>query len=318
MLLFIRIRTYINEKRIRALNQRRGYVMKKSYPYPSGEEKVKWVSTDWLEEHFEDENVMVLDVQPNVHDYIQEHIPGSVYLNEGLLRVPLKGVPTFYVPSESIQTVFRRAGLKPDVPVVVYTGIGSYTGWGNGLGQTMMAYSLVRFGHNNVYVLDGGIDKWKEEGRSLSKIFPKVEESSFKVNVRKEYFVEYEEFKAIKDREDVILLDARPSNVYEGQGPWMKPGHIPGAINLPWPKLMDDKNKTLLKPDEEIRSILKEHGVTSDKTILCSCGTGREATNEFILFKWYLGYPKVKIYEGSFTEWTSYPENPTVTGKNPR
>jgi len=292
--------------------------MKKTYPYPSGEGMVKLVSTDWLEERLEDKYLMILDIQPNVHDYIQEHIPGAVYMNEGLLRVALKGRPDVYVPPESIQSIFRRVGLKPDVPVVVYTGTGPFKGWGDGLEQTMVAYSLARFGHNEVYILDGGIDKWKEEGRSLTKVFPKVKESDFKVEVRREYFVEYEEFKAMKDRGDVILLDARPPNFYEGQGPWIKLGHIPGAINLPWASLMDDKNKKLLKPDKEIQSIIKEHGITRDKTIICSCGTGREATNEFILFKWYLGYPKVKVYEGSFTEWTSYPENPTVTGKNPR
>ena len=292
--------------------------MEKTYPYPPGAGKVKWVSTEWLQEHLEDKNLTILDVQPNVHDYIQEHIPGAVYMNEGLLRVPLKGKPAMYVPPGSIQLIFRRVGLKNDVPVVVYTGTGPFTGWGNGLEQTMMAYSLARFGHNKAYVLDGGIDKWKEESRLLTKVFPKVEESDFKVEVRREYFVEYEEFKAMKDREDVILLDARPSRVYEGQGPWIKPGHILGAINLSWASLMDDKNKRLLKPDEEIQSIIKEHDITRDKTIICSCGTGREATHEFILFKWYLGYPKVKIYEGSFTEWSSYPENPTVTGKNPR
>jgi len=292
--------------------------MKKTYPYPSGEGKVRWVSTDWLEEHLEDKYLTILDVQPNVHDYIQEHVPGAVYMNEGLLRVPLKGLPAMYVSPDSIQANFRRVGLKPDVPVVVCTGTGPFRGWGDGLEQTMMAYSLARFGHDKVYVLDGGIDKWKKEGRPLTKVFPKVEESDFTVKVRTEYFVEYEEFKAMKDREDVILLDARPPHVYAGQGPWIKPGHIPGAINLPWANLMDDKNKRLLKPDEEIQPIIKEHGITRDKTIICSCGTGREATNEFILFKWYLGYPKVKIYEGSFTEWSSYPENPTVTGKTPR
>ena len=182
----------------------------------------------------------------------------------------------------------------------------------------MVAYSLARFGHDNIHVLDGGIDKWKQEGKPLTKVFPKIEDSNFKAKARREFYVEYEEFKKMKDREDVILLDARPSNVYEGQGPWVKPGHIPGAINLPWASLMDEKNKKLLKPDEEIQSILKTHGVSPDKTIICSCGTGREATNEFLLFKFYLGYPNVKIYEGSFTEWTAYPENPTVVGKNPR
>lgn len=290
--------------------------MKKEYPYGKG--AVKWVSTEWLGKHLEDEGVMILDCQPNIHDYIQEHIPGGFYMNEGLLRVSSKGTPGFYAPPEAMQPVLRRLGLRPDVPVVVYTGAGSYTGWGNGLEQTMVAYSLARFGHDNVYVLDGGLGKWKDEGRTLTKVFPEVGESDYTVQVQREYFLEYEEFKAVKDREDVMLLDARPSNVYEGQGPWIKPGHIPGAVNLPWSSLMDDNNKRLFKPDDEIQSILDAKGVGPDKTIICSCGTGREATHEFLLFKWYLAYPKVKIYEGSFTEWSSYPENSTVTGKSPR
>lgn len=294
----------------------------KRYPYPSGEEKVKWVSTDWLEERLDDKNLMILDTQPNIHDYIQEHIPGAVYMNEGLLRVSLKGKPGYYVPPEALGPIFSRLGLKPDLPVVVYTGTGPFKGWGDGLEQTMVAYSLVRFGHDNVYVLDGGIDKWKEEGKQLTKVFPEVEESSFPVAVRSDYFVEYERFKVEKDREDVIVLDNRPTHVYEGivEGSqlWIKTGHIPGAVSLPWPTLMTDKNRTLLKPEEEIKSILGDRGVTPDKSIIVSCGTGREATNQFILYKWYLRYPKVKIYEGGFTEWTSYPGNPTAAGKNPR
>ena len=286
--------------------------------YPHGEGAVKWVSTEWLQAHLDEAGLMILDCQPNIHDYISEHIPGAVYMSEGLLRVSLKGIPGAYVPPESIQPVLRLLGLRPNLPVVVCTGTGPFSGRGNGLEQTMVAYSLARFGHDQVYVLDGGIDKWKEEGKPLTKVFPKVEESDFTVGVRREYFLEYEEFKVIKDRDDVLLLDARPIAVYEGQGPWIKAGHIPGAVNLPWASLMDEKNKRLLKPDEEIQAILDARGVTRDKVIVCSCGTGREATNEFLLFKWYLGYPKVRIYEGSFTEWSSYPENPTVTGSSPR
>jgi thiosulfate/3-mercaptopyruvate sulfurtransferase len=176
----------------------------------------------------------------------------------------------------------------------------------------------VRFGHNKVYVLDGGLDKWKKEGRRLTKDFPAVEESNFTVKLRENYWIEYEEFKKIKDNEDVVLLDARPSNFYEGQGPWPKPGHIPGAINLPWKTLMDGNNPALLKNEDEIRNILNVKGITPEKTVICSCGTGREATNEFIMFKFLVGFPDVKIYEGSFTEWSSHSENPTVTGKNPR
>jgi thiosulfate/3-mercaptopyruvate sulfurtransferase len=109
--------------------------------------------------------------------------------------------------------------------------------------------------------------------------------------VQQDFYLDFEESKAVKGRDDVMLLDARPPNFYEGQGPWIKAGHIPGAINLPWASLMDDNNKSLLKSEEEISKILADHGVTPDKTIICSCGTGREATNEFLLFKYYLGFP---------------------------
>ena len=290
--------------------------MMKHYPYGTG--TVRWVSTDWLYENQNNQEMVIIDVQPNVHDYIEEHISGAIYVNEGLFRTWIGGVPARYVPSEAIQPVLQSAGMKLNVPVVVYTGTGAAKGWGDGLEQTMMAYSLARFGHDSIHVLDGGLDKWKGEGKPLTKVFPKTESSDFTVRLQSDFYVDYETFKAMKDRDDVMVLDARPAAAYEGQAFWIKPGHIPGAVNVPWASLMDDKNKRLLKPDADIMAILNTYEVRPNKTILCSCGTGREATNEFILFKWYLNYPSVKIYEGSFTEWTAYPDNPTVTGKSPR
>jgi len=290
--------------------------MARTYPY--GNDIVKLVSTEWLMAHANDENLTILDVQPNVHDYIMQHIPDAVYMNEGLLRVPLKGLPAQYVPPVAVEAIFRRLGLEADHPMVVYTGKGAFSGWGNGLEQTMAAYSLARFGMNQVYVLDGGLEQWLADKGPVSQVFPEVAESSFGIDVRHEYFVDYDTFKDLKDQDNVVLLDARPGDVYQGQGPWIKAGHIPGAINVPWKSFMSPDNPRLLKSDAEIREVLDKHAITPEKTVICSCGTGREATNEFLLFKWYLSYPKVKIYEGSFTEWSSHPENPTVTGPNPR
>ena len=82
----------------------------------------------------------------------------------------------------------------------------------------------------------------------------------------------------------MILLDARPSAFYEGQGPWILPGHIPGAVSLPWKSLMDGTGTGSPEPEDQILALIKAAGVTPDKTIICSCGTGREATNEFVLF----------------------------------
>lgn len=286
--------------------------------YPIGNDKVKWISPEWLEQRLDADDIQIVDVQPNVHDYMTEHIPGAVYMNENLMRLPDKGIPARYVSREVMQEHMRRLGFTDDKALVVYSGKGVFKGWGDGLEQTFMAYNFARFGHCNVMVLDGGLDRWKKENRPLTQEFPKVEESKFETNVQKDFFLTYEAFKNIKDSEEVILLDARPPKAYREQSAWGKPGHIPGAINAPWPYFFTKENPFLLKSDEDIQHLIKKYGITHDKTIICSCGTGREATAEFILFKWYLEYPKVKIYEGSFTEWSAYPENPTVTGPNPR
>ncbi|OHB68657.1 MAG: thiosulfate sulfurtransferase [Planctomycetes bacterium RBG_13_62_9] len=289
-----------------------------SREYPFGRGVVKWVSTQWLEDHLKDPNLTIIDTQPDVHDYVVEHIRNAVYLSDFTLQAPKDGLPVQYIPSDAIRLLFRRIGLDNDDPVVVYTAKGAYTSSGSGLGQTMLAYTLARFGHNRVYVLDGGLDKWKREGRPVTQEFPTVTEGRFRPTIRDEYFVDMEELKKIKDRGDVILLDARPAKLYQGKGPWIKQGHIPGAVSLPWRSLMADDNATLLKSDDQIDAILKGRNISPDKTVIVSCGTGREATSEFLLFKWYLGYPNVKIYEGSFTEWCAYPENPTVAGVSPR
>jgi thiosulfate/3-mercaptopyruvate sulfurtransferase len=285
-------------------------------PNPKGDARVKWVSTEWLGEHLQDK-MTIIDVQPNIHDYIAEHIPGAVFLNEEFLRCSKRGLCGQFMCQKAVEPYFQRAGVTNNKPVLVYTGKGAVKGWGDGLEQTMMAYGLTRYGHTNVYILDGGLDKWKAEGRQLSQEIPSIETGNFKGETQN-YGIRLDEFKQIKDRNDVIVLDARPPAVYEGKGPWRKGGHIPGAVNLPWASLMTKDNTRQLKPDAEIKELVEKAGATKDKTIICSCGTGREASNEFNLFKWYLGYPKVRLHEGAFTEWTSYPENPTVLGKNPR
>ncbi len=289
--------------------------MKKEYPFGRG--NVKWISTQWLQDNLNDPNLNILDAQPDIDDYFAEHIPGAIYLNEATLRAPKYSLPAQYIPAEAAKLLFRRIGLDNDSPVVVYSGRGAYTGTEGALTQSMLAYALARFGHNRVYVLDGGLDKWRREGRRLSQEFPRVAEGRFRPVVRQEYTIEMEQVGKIKDRGNVILLDARSPKLYEGKGPWSRAGHIAGAVNLPWRTLMADDNPTLLRCDTEIRKILKDHGVTSDKTIIVSCGMGRESTSVFLLLKWYLGYPDVRLYEGSFAEWADYPQNPTVTGPDP-
>ncbi len=280
--------------------------------------QVQWVTTEWLQDHLTDKEMTILDCQPDIHDYIKAHIGGAAYVPEKTQRSFWNGMPGEWVGGEVAQSIFRRAGVEADAPIVVYTGAGLVKGWGDGLEQTMMAYSLARFGHNRVLLLDGGLNKWLKEGRSITQVFPKSRVSRFTTTVRTEMFIGYGEFQRIKDDTDVIVLDARPASVYAGEGPWIRNGHIPGAVNLPWRLLMSADNPALLKSRSEIAQMVDAKGVTKDKQVICSCGTGREATNEYLLFKYLLGYPVVRLYEGSFTEWSQYPENAVVTGPHPR
>jgi thiosulfate/3-mercaptopyruvate sulfurtransferase len=284
-------------------------------PYGTG--VVKLVTTEWLQNHLNDPGLIIVDAQTDVYDYLGQHIPGAVHLSDQTLRAPDHGMPVRYLAPQAIESLFNRVGLSNDTPVVIYTGKGAISGTGDGLGQTMVAYTMARFGQNHIYVLDGGLDKWTVEKRPVTKEFPKLKEGSFKAAER-DCHVTMDQLKELMKRDDVMILDARPAKAYEGQAAWVKPGHIPGAISLPWKSLMADDNPTLLKSDEQIAEILKKHNITPDKTIITYCGTGREATNPFLLFKCYLGFPNVKLYEGSFTEWSAYPDNPTVVGSNPK
>jgi thiosulfate/3-mercaptopyruvate sulfurtransferase len=292
-----------------------GLAAERQSPYGRGH--VKLVSTEWLANHLDDSNLIIVDAQTDVYDYLNEHIPGAVHLSDQTLRAPDQGMPVRYLSAPAIELLFCRVGLSNNTPVVVYTGKGAITGTGDGLGQTMVAYTLARFGQNTVYVLDGGLDKWTAEKRPVTKEFPKIRAGNFKAAER-DCHVTMDQLKDLMKRDNVIILDARGAKAYEGQAVWSKSGHIPGAISLPWKSLMADDNPTLLKSDAEIAEILKKHNITPDKTIVTYCGTGREATNLFLLFQCYLGFPNVKLYEGSFTEWSAYPDNPTVVGPNPK
>jgi thiosulfate/3-mercaptopyruvate sulfurtransferase len=283
---------------------------------------VRWITTEWLADHLDDPHVLVIDCRRNYHAYIHNHIPGSISLHEGLLRMHIGKSPVRWISPEAAQNIFSTLGIEQDRPIVVYSDTlppeASPRTGNDGLEQPFIAYSLVRFGCRNVMILDGGLLKWKSEKHPLTSDYGIASPSAFTVDVQIGFLTGYDECIRLKDETDVILLDTRSSSMYEGQGPWPKPGHIPGAVNLPSALLMDTDNTTLLKKEEDIRRILFSAGITPEKTIICSCGTGRAATAVFLVLKYFLGYPDILMYEAGFTEWASIPDNPVVTGKNPR
>lgn len=277
---------------------------------------ISWIDAAWLKSNI-DSSITILDVQPDIHDYIKEHIPGSVYFNENHLRAYQGNLPSQYSPSQCIQQLLQQAGIQQGKPVVIYGSDGGFSGHGDGLEQPMVAYSLARFGHSKILLLNGGLKSWIDAGNELSKDYPQVPVSDFQVSLNSDLFVTYNQFTELKEVKDTILIDVRPRSVYQGDALWSKPGHIPGAINLPWRVLMSHDNPRLMRSEPELKELTSARGATPEKTIILYCGTGREATAAFLVFKYMLNYPKVKLFEGSFTEWVSHKENHTVTGTHP-
>jgi len=272
--------------------------------------------TQWLEENRS--KVQIIDCQPEVYDYLHSHIEGSVYLSDKLWRTWHDSIPTRYACPEAIGCLLQRAGIDCASPIAVYSGKGGYSREGDGLEAAMFAYSLARHGVRDIVYIDGGLDKWIKEGRAVTKEFPYMEEKklSIKIKPQSELFLTYNQFLEIKNLQDTYVVDVRPPAVYEHSNLWSRPGHIPGAYNIPWHNFMDSQNSYLLKPIEQIKEIAHSIGAVPEKNIVIYCGTGREAAMSFLVFKWFLKYPNVKLFEGAFTEWCAMKQE-TKTGKEP-
>jgi thiosulfate/3-mercaptopyruvate sulfurtransferase len=287
-----------------------------------GKNIVTWVSPEWLADHLDDPSLTVIDCRQQSHAYIHEHVPGAIYLHEGLLRMHIGRSPVQWIPAGAAHVLFTTLGIEQDSPVVVYSECAlpklSSPTISDGLEQALVAYTLVRFGCRKVMLLDGGLANWRSGNHPVTGEPGITRPSATTIDIQVGFLIGYDECRKMKDEADVILLDTRPPAMYEGQGPWPKPGHIPGAVNLPANWLLDDHNPTLLKQEEEIRGILSSCGITPEKTVICSCGTGRSATAVFLILKYFLGYPDVLMYEAGFTGWLKDPDNPVITGKSPR
>jgi thiosulfate/3-mercaptopyruvate sulfurtransferase len=278
---------------------------------------ITWVTDSWVKEHIEDE-ITVLDCQPNVHDYIRGHLPGAIYLSEESVRLYTINRPHAWVSEKLASLILSHCGVKEGKPVLVYTSLNPQSPTGDGVPQCMIAYTLARYGHERILILDGGLEAWKSSQGNIETGYPDAEPSEFKARASRDLNIEYDEFLSTKDKEGVVHIDSRPSSQYQGSSHWKKMGHIPGALNIPWSECFTLENLCRLKPREEIESVFRSAGVRRDKNIICHCGTGRKAAAQLIVLKFLLGFPNVRLFEGSFTEWCAHEDNLTVLGPNPR
>jgi len=268
---------------------------------------VSLVTPMWVAENAGAPNVRILDVRQNVYDYFAGHIPNAVHLADSSMRFPFEGYPTQYPETFFISQLISRAGVKKTDRVVLYSD-------GDGvLGATMIAYLLERLGHSDIAIIDGG---WRDYngGQKSSQEYPQYKPGRYDNLDNRGVRATLDDVKASIGK-DVHFIDARAPEVYRGETKtWARNGHIPGAVNLPWKTLVEENNLHKLKSAAALKAAFESRGIKETDDIIVYCGTSREASLEYMVLKHLLKFPKVRLYEGSWAEYSNHPQLAIETG----
>ena len=258
----------------------------------------------------------LLDVRLDVWSYLRGHLPQAQYLNLETLRASKGGVPMQLLDAPWYRELFRRLGLDPSVPIVVYSA-----------GETLNIYAtfavwiLASMGHPRVYLLDGGSSKWSSEGKEVARRYPDVEPAgrwwnsrSFRPGVANLAEVQQ------GMQTGVLFVDARSHDQYVGDdGAQMRRGHLPGAVNHYW---QDDLETVgfgrVFRPVDSLRARFAAEGIVPDRDIILYCNSATEASHVYFVLKYLLDYPRVRIFVGSWTEWAEREELPIERGPGPQ
>ncbi len=262
------------------------------------------VSTDWVAEHLDDPKVRLVESDEDVLLYETGHIPGAVKvdwvgdLNDPLIRD--------YIGRDRMQALLRSKGINRDTTIVFY---GDKNNW-----WATYAFWVFRlFGLENLKVMDGGRQRWVEEGRPLSTEVPQYPEGNIVVGERDDSRI-----RAFRDevlehvRQRRPLVDVRSPEEYRGERMHMpeypnegalRGGHIPGARSIPWGRAVNPDTHTF-RPASELRTIYQEeHGLAPDRDTIVYCRIGERSSHTWFALTYLLGFQNVRNYDGSWTEW---------------
>ncbi|MER3408863.1 MAG: sulfurtransferase [Thermoleophilia bacterium] len=268
----------------------------------SGYAKEALVSTEWLAQHLGDANLVVAEVDESPELYDEGHIPGAIKLHwRDDLQDP---VERDLIDKASFERLMGSRGIGNDTTVVLY---GDKNNW-----FAAYAYWYLKiYGHEDVRILDGGRQKWIDEGRPLTTEVPTPTPRTYTAKERDESIRVYrDEVLAGLGRDGVALVDVRSPQEYSGeliappgyeQEGAQRAGHIPGAKSIPWATAVRDDGT--FKSADELRQIYAGKGVTPDKEVRAYCRIGERSAHTWFVLRELLGYENVKNYDGSWTEW---------------
>lgn len=256
--------------------------------------------------------VRIIDLRSSLPDYLKGHIPNSLYLHFETLRVPRNGIPAQLPDRIFLEKLFRDyLGLSNPMWTILYSERSNPN-------ATFLAWVLDYLGHKKVGVLNGGWEKWVMEKHPVTQGYPSFPPGKFYGKVMSEALAEKRWVQNHLSTKGVVIVDARPPRQYSGEeGEEIRRGHIPGARNLFWEMTLEGEEIRVWKSKEDLERVFFESGVTKDKEVIVHCRTGREASHLYFTLKYVLGFPNVRLYRGSWVEWSADPNLPIKTGTDP-
>ena len=274
------------------------------------------VSADWLQERLNDPSVRILDASwylpaqgrdPRA-EYAAAHIPGAVFYDQDAIADLASGLPHTIPSPESFAQSVGKLGISETDNIVVYDGPGLMT-------APRVWWLLRTMGAKSVFVLDGGMDGWKAEGRPATTEVPTPRPADFRPRFDAEAVTSFARMSEIVESGTRQIADARSNARFTGEEAepraGMRSGHMPGARSLPF-ALLSSNGK--LKPLPELREIIRAAGIDLEKPVVTSCGSGITAAVITLALQ-SLGHTDNSLYDGSWAEWGGRPDTAIVTGQ---
>ncbi|HLZ55762.1 MAG TPA: sulfurtransferase [Ktedonosporobacter sp.] len=271
------------------------------------------VETSWLADHLKDPNVRLIEADEDVLLYEVGHISGAVKLDWHVdVQDP---VSRDFVDQQDFEKLLSQWGISNDTTVVLY---GDKNNW-------YAAYSFWLFtlyGHKHIKILNGGRAKWEAEGRLYTKEVPHFAPAHYQAQSANENLRAFrDQVAAGLNNPARRLIDVRSPQEYSGellamvnypQEGAQRSGHIPGARSIPWATAANSDGT--FKSAETLRQIYEDKDITPDKEVITYCRIGERSAHTWFVLTQLLGYPQVRNYDGSWTEWGSLVRAPIAKG----
>ena len=274
------------------------------------------VETGWLADNLDDPSIRIVDATwhlPNagrtgIQDYTAGHIPGAVFWDIDAVADPDSSLPHMLPDDATFEAHMKALGIGGDHHVVVYDNVKMMT-------APRVWWTLRAFGHGRVSLLNGGMVKWRAEGRPEATDATPVPDTAFTAKLNPAMVRSADQVWANIDGGAEQVLDARSAGRFKGTDPEPRPecrsGHIPGSLNLPFNELVDPDTGTV-RPSEQIAARLDAAGISKDRPVVTTCGSGVTAC-VLALGLHLTGRDDVAVYDGSWTEWGGRTDTPVAT-----